>query len=207
LLTELRRSTQDHHGAIEALLDLGRPWQARRYGDVLRGFNAFLHPFENALNRGLPPHLRPWYATRRRAPLVAEDMAHLGLQVPADLGARAAAVVQTVPTDGVASALGALYVIEGSALGGQVIAPRLAAELGHSPTLGARYFSGFGDRTGALWRDFRDTAAREVGDAPADVRLACRAACLTFDALIAVFAPLLGPAVGDARGAPPALRS
>lgn len=191
LLTELRRCTRDHHDAIEALLALDRPLSPARYGAIVTGFDAFLRPFEAAVHAGLPPPLQAWYAERRRAPLVAQDIAHLGLPRSAALDERAAQAVRALPLRDEASVLGALYVIEGSALGGQVIGPRLAQSPGYTAAHGACYFNGFGDQTGPMWRDFRATTAATIGDHPAAARAACLAACLTFEALVAVFSPLL----------------
>jgi heme oxygenase len=56
--------------------------------------------------------------------------------------------------DNQAQQLGARYVIEGAALGGQVLAKRLDALLGHSGVAGRRFFIGRGVATGSAWRSF-----------------------------------------------------
>lgn len=50
--------------------------------------------------------------------------------------------------------LGALYVIEGSALGGRVLAKGLDRLLGSGEPAGRRFFEGHGSLTGTHWRDF-----------------------------------------------------
>ena len=50
--------------------------------------------------------------------------------------------------------LGALYVIEGATLGGQVITRYIQSALKIDATNGGRFFAAYGDRTGLLWRDF-----------------------------------------------------
>ena len=62
-----------------------------------------------------------------------------------------------MPGDVVASpaiALGAMYVLEGSTLGGRVIERHCAGPLGVSPAHGGAFYHGYGARTGALWQAF-----------------------------------------------------
>jgi heme oxygenase (biliverdin-IX-beta and delta-forming) len=49
---------------------------------------------------------------------------------------------------------GCLYVLEGSALGGQVISKRVKQALGLGPATGGAYFHGLGRQTASHWLDF-----------------------------------------------------
>ena len=69
--------------------------------------------------------------------------------------------------------------------GGQAIARELARE-GMGPGSGAAYFTGWGSRTGTMWRQFRELLETEVGALPGPRAQACQAACHTFDALTAL---------------------
>ena len=78
-----------------------------------------------------------------------------------------------VPEDVVASAptaLGAMYVLEGSTLGGRIIERHCAVPLGMSPAHGGAFYHGYGERTGAMWRAFgevlelHDTDAQQRAD-------------------------------------------
>lgn len=51
-------------------------------------------------------------------------------------------------------ALGILYVIEGSTLGGKVIYKHIQKTLGLNEKSGAAYFYGYGEKTGELWKNF-----------------------------------------------------
>ena len=51
-------------------------------------------------------------------------------------------------------AIGMLYVIEGSTLGGRVIYKHIQKTLGYSSENGAAYFAGYGDQTGQFWKNF-----------------------------------------------------
>lgn len=54
-------------------------------------------------------------------------------------------------------ALGIMYVVEGSSLGGRVIYKNINAALGYDADNGARYFAGYGGQTGSHWKKFLDT--------------------------------------------------
>ncbi|QJW84543.1 hypothetical protein HK414_15170 [Ramlibacter terrae] len=75
--------------------------------------------------------------------------------------------------------------MEGSALGGQVITRALAAQ-GWGPAHGAAYFHGWGPATGGMWREFRALLAEQLPRAQ-NIEAACLAAQATFDALSAAF--------------------
>jgi len=51
-------------------------------------------------------------------------------------------------------ALGILYVIEGSSLGGRVILKNVEKTLGYNEQNGAMYFAGYGNNTGSHWKNF-----------------------------------------------------
>jgi heme oxygenase len=53
-----------------------------------------------------------------------------------------------------AFALGIMYVVEGSAIGGRFILKNLEKSLGLSESAGASYFAGYGSTTGSVWKRF-----------------------------------------------------
>ncbi len=88
--------------------------------------------------------LRP----RRRLDLLAADLSSLGLS----RDAVAALPTCAAPELGsAAAAMGSLYVMEGSTLGGRVILRHVEPHLGGG---GCSYFTGYGDGTAAMWRSF-----------------------------------------------------
>lgn len=58
-----------------------------------------------------------------------------------------------------AEALGVMYVLEGSTLGGKILYKHMNHELGLSHENGASYFWGYGEKTGILWKNFISTLA------------------------------------------------
>jgi heme oxygenase (biliverdin-IX-beta and delta-forming) len=54
-----------------------------------------------------------------------------------------------------ASSLGALYVTEGSTLGGQIITKMISRQLNISPEKGFSFFRSYGDETPVMWERFK----------------------------------------------------
>jgi heme oxygenase len=187
LLNELRDKTRTEHTRIESVLRLAHPMSAARYASVMTGFHEFLRRWEPRLAAALPAHLRDWSAKRKRCGFAADDLRHLDAPHTPHLAHAAERAVHSIPMADVAGALGSMYVIEGSALGGQVITPMLRQHLGLTPARGASYFHGHGAATGAMWRDFREVITRELGHDDTAARSACHSAQRTFVALCEVF--------------------
>lgn len=184
-LGALRQATATHHARIESLLGLGGPFGRSHYGIVLQGFGAFLDAWQPRVARAVPADLQQWCARGRRSALITRDLRHLGLQPLAP------AVAACPRIDGIAQALGSLYVMEGAALGGQLIAAGLRRRLAIGADTGGAYFNGCGKDTAVRWREYRELAGSVLdGDRPAQA-LACAAAVATFEALIATFQDLL----------------
>lgn len=153
-LANLRRHTAPHHDAVERRVDIvGRLGSADRYAHLLIRLYGFYEPFEAELGTvvkrwGLPFDIE----ARRKAPLLARDLAALGVTSRAvDNLPRAGRMPQ--PTSPQA-ALGCLYVTEGATLGGQIIARHVAHRLGLGPGDGASFFHGYAADTRSRWRTF-----------------------------------------------------
>lgn len=167
----LREETRTAHARLEAQVEarygLMAPAPDReRYLSLLEEFWGFYEPLEQRILAA-----RAWpvcgfdYRTRRKAHLLLQDLDFLG-------GGRSAH--RRLPSaDGLPDVsslprlVGALYVVEGSMLGGQVISRRLAETLGLGATTGAAFFHGYGSRTGERWREFGTFAEQAVPDPPA----------------------------------------
>lgn len=173
-LPQLRAATRSHHERIDRLMDLRRMRDPHHYARVLQVFDAFLAAWEPAVAAALAPQWQAWLAARSRRPFLRQDLAALRI---APMAARACA--PHLPD--AAAAWGSIYVMEGSALGGQAIT-RSLAEAGLHPRKGVAYFHGWGSETAAMWREVRATLERQLAG-PAALAPACDAACRTFDAL------------------------
>lgn len=110
-----------------------------------------------------------------RAELLARDLTVLGIDPTATPRCEA---LPALASD--AEAVGAIYVIEGSALGGAVLARLARRELAVGPATGAAFLSGDADLS-ARWRLVVETIS-ETGDAHGVDGLIA-GACETFDAM------------------------
>lgn len=148
MLARLRAATRLAHDRLEAETGLmSRPFDRAAYRRQLERFHGFWQGWQPAVATLLRDEefLRP----RRRLHLLAADLLSLGLAPDAI----AALPACRPPELGcAAAAMGSLYVMEGSTLGGRLILRHVERHLGLSG--GGSYFTGYGDRTGAMWRSF-----------------------------------------------------
>ena len=191
VLRRLREATAEDHERVETALDLMHPELDR---PRLAGAMTTLHGFWRAAEGGLDDWAarcpadagRVEWSRRRRGHLYAADLARLG-SPPAALEPALPVVHDTD------EALGRLYVLEGSTLGGTFI-DRHLAELPALSGVRLRAFSPYGERTGAMWAAYR-RATREHVTSGGDADRVVRAAVETFAALAGwVGAPLVSSA-------------
>ena len=108
-----------------------------QYLACLRGLQQAHVPLEQAVEAYLASHSQPFdFAPRRKAALIGRDIAFYS------------------PNEDPSPRLvGALYVIEGATLGGQMIAARLAKSINARPAAGADFFNVYGDQVDLRWRE------------------------------------------------------
>ena len=115
---------------------------------------------------------------RARSPSLLADLKTLGLGPSA-----VARLPRWNPSHAYAnegSLLGALYVVEGSALGGVQIARALQGRIGDESGEGRRFFLGRGDRQSAMWRDLLERL-EALSERPEQATHAIDAAAATFE--------------------------
>lgn len=191
ILAALRNATGPAHERVEQLLPLFDPaLSLEQYAATLEMFHTLYAPLEAAVANALRESpLRTEAAQRAKLPLLQADLFHLG-RSREDLQAFPPALcIPDLPTP--AHALGAMYVMEGATLGGQVIQRHISSALGLSVGRGLSFFSSYGDRAGAMWAGFRALLA----DAPATHHPhILQAAIGTFDCFEKTFTSHLRPA-------------
>jgi heme oxygenase len=187
VLSALRAATAERHSAIDRLLNVDRFVDRDRYLSILGAFDGFLDRWEPRVLALMPPAFAAWFRAGSRRSLLKRDMAELH----ASPFALAAEFADRPCLDSRAAAFGSMYVLEGSALGGRVIAKRVEETLAIHAGNGGAYFAGLGKDTGLRWREFRAALEIHVGPAPGSLQLACMAAVETFDALTETFARAL----------------
>ena len=88
---------------------------------------------------------------RRKLPLLVEDLSRLDAVIP---GVTVLPLTQSTQNMTLAFAMGIMYVMEGSTLGGRFIGNNIQKALGLTPGSGAQYFGGYGAATGSMWKSF-----------------------------------------------------
>lgn len=177
LHARLRAETSPAHLALEDALD----WRTRvatraGYRDLLGRLHGFHAVWEPAIGQALADD--PFFDARRRLAALDADLHHLGLSPGA------IAVLprpEAVAIAGPAAAMGALYVLEGSTLGGRMIGRHIAALHGIDGD-GLAYYRAHGPRTGAMWSAFRAALDDLSGDPVAEAD-ALASAVAAFDGM------------------------
>jgi heme oxygenase len=194
MMSRLKVATRPRHEVVEARLGLMRLTSTLEgYAQALRLFYGLHHAAEKGFSR-----VAGWEAVgidpreRRKTPLLEADLVRLGMS-PAEVAALPDCSTLP-PIDDLPSALGAMYVLEGSTLGGRYITRAVGANLGLGPGDGCSYFASYGDRVGAMWRAFGAAVDAYAADDEAVRDAVERAADATFAAVDEWFtAPPPGP--------------
>jgi heme oxygenase len=181
VLRRLRAATAVEHERVEETLALMDPGLTReRLAAVLVLMHGFWLAAEESLDawasRDPATAADVQWADRRRAELFAADLEALGR--PAVAPARP----QLPALTGTDEALGRLYVLEGSTLGGTFIDRHLATLPELSGGLRLQAFSPYGSDTGPMWQAFR-RVTRDHVDGGGDARAVIDAARTTFTVL------------------------
>jgi heme oxygenase len=181
ILDRLKDETREAHDRLEADLSLLHgPLSRERFVRVLERFWGFHCIWEPAIARAL--HDDAFLGPRLKLGRLEADLIALG-RSPAEIARlpRCFEAAQLAPLPRrPAAALGSLYVLEGSTLGGKVISRALDGAA-WAPEGGLRYFDPYGSHTGQMWRDFWDyIAAHSTPAADAEMLAAARA---TFERL------------------------
>lgn len=156
IMARLKRETAPLHAELDAMV---APMLAERdlYRTLLAGLRDAYGVIERQLTRHAAQLARAGYDLTERTKLCWLD---------ADLTALYASEPRAIRTSyalaDASAAFGAVYVVEGATLGGQVIARQVIPALTVSAERGCRFFSGYGAETGERWRATRDAIAAHL---------------------------------------------
>ena len=112
---------------------------------------------------------------RRKLPLLVEDMSFLAGAEDEIAGCPCCRSLPRLETAG--EAMGCLYVLEGSTLGGRIITGHVKKILGLDENRGCAFFNSYGIDVGAMWKRFLRVLSdhcERYGDAETVVESACQ---------------------------------
>ncbi|BCJ07949.1 biliverdin-producing heme oxygenase [Pseudomonas sp. RtIB026] len=143
LLLALREGTRACHEGLEARLPFfSEGFDRAAYARLLAAYHGFHAPLDTLL-AGYQA------AERNKTPALSRDLSALAIDV------EALPLCHALPRiDDEASALGVMYVLEGSTLGGQLLKRAMAERLGIDADSGGAFLDVYGAQTGARWRSF-----------------------------------------------------
>jgi len=172
LSTNIKEATKDAHLNLEkkVIQKMKAIRSDADYSDFLKYFYTYFSQIEQAIAPYITPQLLPDYKDRRNSAYIKNDIEELGGNVN-DIPTVTLPVIENE-----LQALGALYVMEGSIMGGPIIVKML--EKG-GITSGTSFFSGYGEATGQKWGVFT-TVMNQQAATPEQENIAIEAANETF---------------------------
>lgn len=163
LLTQLKTDTAPLHEEIERTLDVDRRFHSlESYKKLIARFLGFYRPIEVLLAPHLAGDELLAFDRRRKTRLLVDDLTALGLSADAINGIPLCLSLPRLESP--AQALGCLYVLEGSTLGGKIIRQQLARTLKLDPHEGCRFFGSYGSEIGSMWKQFCDYLTQFAAD-------------------------------------------
>lgn len=160
ILNRIRVETKAAHQALEVVV-IPRIKSADREGYIklLQHFYGYFKPVEDLLDVYMNDKLVPEYSERRKAGALLADLEVMG---GIDKEPRRSTNLPAITNE--YQAIGAMYVLEGSTLGGKIISKMLMQRLGKEDNNGIAFFSGYGEHTDAMWASFTNTLDNYTAD-------------------------------------------
>lgn len=166
----LKAATHATHDALDQRIMAYRPFSSHaHYRRFLQAQYLFLRDADALYDNPGLAALFADLAERRRQHLIAADLDDLGCPLPAP--------ANSAPIDSqldVATAMGWLYVVEGSKLGAAILL-KMAQALGLNEEKGARHLGGHPDGRARHWRDFTRALDALTLDPDAEARVSAGA--------------------------------
>ncbi|WP_267401578.1 MULTISPECIES: biliverdin-producing heme oxygenase [unclassified Chryseobacterium] len=157
----LKQNTAEYHDAAEKLFNsekiFNKTFTLEDYKKIINtNYLMLLHSEDkifNSLSGNFSEKLQ--LNDRKKLPLIEKDLSSLALEN------RTAS--QTLEFENEHEALGAMYVIEGSTLGGNVIAKQLSKTEGFD-NVTFNFFGCYQENTGPMWKNFKEVLDTEVAE-------------------------------------------
>lgn len=184
---ELRKGTAIYHQRLEEKLALfERVQDLKSYGDLIHRFLSFYSFVEPKL-MGLADWKRhPTFEVEERLKLAWLRRDLFALDRSTTPGQVNASFLDLEFLATFNRALGCLYVLEGSTLGGTIISKHFSQKLGLTPDRGLAYFTSYAERTGEMWRRFQKALSDYVEQSPNPKEISeeiVQSACQVFELL------------------------
>ena len=121
------------------------------YLAILQVFYGFVHALETEIFKYVDESVLPDFSERRKSDWLVNDICSVGGNQKDIPQATDLPLIQNK-----FQAFGALYVMEGSTLGGEIISKMLVGKLGDQGAKGLTFFKSYGEETAGMWKRFKD---------------------------------------------------
>lgn len=163
ILAKLKEATRPQHDSLEGTVDImNRAMTLEGYKNLLCKFYSFHAAIEQPLGAIDWQTLGFDFESRRKRHFLEKDFQYLDVDKSRIDLWRDLPEINDAP-----QAVGCLYVLEGSTLGGQVISRHLRQNFDLTPANGAAFFNSYGERVGEMWKAF-GAFANNYAEAHAD---------------------------------------
>lgn len=151
MLSTLKEETKEFHSNVEKVLvtKLKNISSMSEYESLLAQLYYFYEPIEKHLPSLITEDVIPDIKKRKHVPFLKLDLEKLNHEFKS----KPHRFIENI--NSLSYALGVLYVIEGSTLGGQVITGMLKKQLNLTDNSILAYYNSYGDNTFAMWNAFK----------------------------------------------------
>ena len=151
LSEKLKEQTRREHQMLEVKMikQIKLITDINKYSEFLLLFYRFMNPLETQIDKQLDPGFLSDYKLRRKSVLLVQDLSRL--QSSAEIFSYDRVIFITNNLE----AIGALYVMEGSTLGGQIISKMINHQLGLEKIIPLDFFNGYKNDTILMWQNFK----------------------------------------------------
>ncbi len=178
----LKQETASAHRNIEGAFPVMRPdFSIEEYRGLLKKLYGFYKTLEDQMTVVFATsNVQFDYEPRKKIKLLEADLRSQGVT---DEEIRAIKVYSPwLQNLSLTEALGILYVLEGSTLGGQFITKHLTSKFALTPVNGIAFFNAYGPQTGLMWKQFQSQLNAQLNDSE-KIKSAVQAASATFENL------------------------
>lgn len=180
ILQELKEKTRSLHEQVETAVDIPSRLQSREsYEELLAGMYGLYAPLEERLG-SITGLSGPGYdvTARRKTEKLVADLMVLGHSPENIKNIKRCDALPSLST--VSQGLGCLYVLEGAALGGQIITKEVNHRLHLAAQNGCSFFAGDAENTPTVWNAFRQHVTTYASQHPGCEHEVIEAATQTF---------------------------
>ena len=154
ILDRLKNDTTHNHKALESNVLLSQLMSDHLTVEIYKRIIAKFYTYFLPLEKKITPFFAdnkyvPDFSSRRKASHLQHDLQHYNISL------ETLDFCTNLPDiNNQSQAFGALYVLEGSTLGGRFISKKINETIGATPDAGAKFYNGYGSETGAYWKTF-----------------------------------------------------